>query len=211
MALYEKKINTLVPKAGLGIVDQILNKFSRNAVSNKVVTEELEQRVTGIIDNYSKVEKLAYDEDNNKIMLKVEGADTVIPFRNGNNFSLDAEVQKPIMFAAETQRMIAGDGYHSIMTVDQDYFEVISTKIEPNTYRMTEMVIKAKKNFTMKMLGGFYYGTFGFEPLFTTTSALSLINSTFSIVEGNSYDWVNRITNNSDTASACCYGVVVSE
>ena len=42
----------------------------------------LSVKVGGQITNYSSVENLAYDETNKKLMLKVEGADTPIPFNN---------------------------------------------------------------------------------------------------------------------------------
>lgn len=41
MSISRKEDGSLVRKAGLGIVDNILNRFSNNAVSNKAVTEAI--------------------------------------------------------------------------------------------------------------------------------------------------------------------------
>lgn len=40
--VLQKNGNDLTPNAGLGIIDNILNKFSNHAVSNKAVSEEFE-------------------------------------------------------------------------------------------------------------------------------------------------------------------------
>ena len=37
MSVYRKESNSLVPKAGLGIIDNILNLFSNHAISNRAV------------------------------------------------------------------------------------------------------------------------------------------------------------------------------
>jgi hypothetical protein len=65
MAIYRKETNpstgtsALKQKAGLGIVDNILNKFSNHAVSNKVVAEEFE-RLREEIQNMSALPLLDY-------------------------------------------------------------------------------------------------------------------------------------------------------
>lgn len=43
MGIYQKENNDLILNGGLGIIDKILNKFSNHAVSNKVMSEELER------------------------------------------------------------------------------------------------------------------------------------------------------------------------
>lgn len=41
MSISRKEDGSLVRKAGLGIVDNILNRFSHNAISNSAVTEAI--------------------------------------------------------------------------------------------------------------------------------------------------------------------------
>lgn len=162
-------------------------------------------------NTYVTVDQLAYDQTNKTLGLKVNGADTVIPFSRANNFSTDARDRKPIMFAMDSYRMAAFDNQTGNMSVDQNYFEVINKQVSSGTYRVISLQIKAKKSFTLRLYGGYYNGTFGFEPLFTTTSQITAINRTFNIVEGNTYTWNNYRTNDVENASACCYGVVESE
>ena len=177
------------------VVAQKVTKFSGTDSGNTYVT----------------VDSLAYDQTNNALGLKVNGADTVIPFIRPNNFSTDARGRKPIMFALDTYRMAVYDENTGEMAVDENYFEVISKAVQTGTYRIFSMQIKAKKSFSLRMYGGYYNGTFGFEPLFATTPSLGAINQTFNIVEGTTYTWNNYRSGEIDNASACCYGVVVSE
>lgn len=51
MGIFRKENGVPVPKAGFtGTIDNILNKFSNNAVSNKVVTEEFDRINADLID-----------------------------------------------------------------------------------------------------------------------------------------------------------------
>ena len=52
------------------------------------ISQHLTEKVGGEISSYTSVENIAYDETNNKLMLKVEGADTPIPFSSGLSFIL---------------------------------------------------------------------------------------------------------------------------
>lgn len=57
MSVYRKESNSLVPKAGLGIIDNIFNRFSNHAISNAKTTEAL------ILRN------VMYDESDGKLYI----------------------------------------------------------------------------------------------------------------------------------------------
>lgn len=178
------------------VVAQKVTKFSGTDSGNTYVT----------------VDQLAYDQTNKTLGLKVNGADTVIPFKK-DIWTKDAVDRKIVLFAEDTYRMQTHSGASApgIMAVDSDYFEVVSRTIHPSTRRIIQMVIKPKKNFTILLIGGFYNGTFGFNPLYPTTSSIAGLNSQYDLVAGTSYTFDNKITSAIDNASACCFGVVVSE
>ena len=89
MSVSRKENGSLVKKAGRAVVDLALSLTSNHAVANRVVTENLNQKVTKFSgtdsgNTYVTVDQLAYDETNKKLGLKVNGADTVIPFSSGS-------------------------------------------------------------------------------------------------------------------------------
>ena len=175
-------------------VDEKVSKFSGTSGGNTYVT----------------VDQLAYDQTNKTLGLKVNGADTVIPFKK-DVWSSDSLNRKIVLFAEDTYRMLAFDNAQGVMAVNEDYFEVESKTILPGSNRIVSMTIKPKKNFRIRLIGGYYNGTFGFEPLYSTTSQITSINQEYDLVAGSSYTWNNQITASVENASACCFGVVVSE
>lgn len=93
MSISRKENGSLVKKAGRALVDLALSLTSNNAVANSVVTQNLNQKVTKFSgtdsgNTYVPVDQLAYDETNKKLGLKVNGADTVIPFSGGGGAKL---------------------------------------------------------------------------------------------------------------------------
>lgn len=60
---------------------------SHNLQNCAWINADLTAKVGGEITNYTNIENLAYDEDNNKLMLKVEGADSPIPFSKSSSKS----------------------------------------------------------------------------------------------------------------------------
>lgn len=50
------------------------------------INQHLTDKVSGEISTYTTIENVAYDSENNKLMLKVEGADTPIPFSSKPKF-----------------------------------------------------------------------------------------------------------------------------
>lgn len=85
MSVSRKENGSLVKKAGRVLVDLALSLTSNNPPANRVVTQNLNQKVTKFSgtdsgNTYVTVDQIAYDETNKKLGLKVNGADTVIPF-----------------------------------------------------------------------------------------------------------------------------------
>lgn len=59
MGIFRKENGVPVPKAGFtGTIDNILNKFSNNAVSNKAVTEEIDRINADLADLAEEVSKM---------------------------------------------------------------------------------------------------------------------------------------------------------
>lgn len=98
-------------------VDSTLNILSENPVQNKVITkaindtnnavnvlnDNLAHKTNAISGTYDEgsfvtVDSIGYDKENKKLCLKVEGADTVIPFSGGlSNFELISEQSSPVI------------------------------------------------------------------------------------------------------------------
>ena len=61
MSVYRKESNSLVPKAGLGIIDNIFNRFSNHAISNAKTTEALILRNVMYDESDGKLYKVGID------------------------------------------------------------------------------------------------------------------------------------------------------
>ena len=80
MSVYRKESNSLVPKAGLGIIDNIFNRFSSHAISNAKTTEALILRNVMYDESDGKLYKVGIDGvkgDEIKMGMKVLKSGTI--------------------------------------------------------------------------------------------------------------------------------------
>ena len=101
--------------------------------------------------------------------------------------------------------MVANDKGNVYM-VNEKYFEIVS--IEYLNGLRVGMRIKAKFSGTIRIFGWSYNGTFGFEPVISTSESLVNYNNTVNVSEGTIYTLICRKSMDIDNASMGFFGTL---